>query len=61
MPWSALGWYGLSGELRAQLKLHKFGPPSDTAHERVLAADSDMLLEWLDRILVAESEDAVLH
>jgi len=29
--------------------------------ERVLAADSDTLLRWLDRILVAESVDAVFH
>jgi hypothetical protein len=39
----------------------KFGPPSDSVRERVLAADSDALLEWLGRILDAESVDAVLH
>ena len=36
-------------------------PPSDSVRERVLAADSDTLLQWLDRILVAESVDAVFH
>jgi predicted transposase/invertase (TIGR01784 family) len=51
------------GEATALLRQieRKFGPPSDTVRERVLAADSDTLLEWLDRILVAESVDAVLH
>jgi len=39
----------------------KFGLPSDTVRRRVLAADSDKLLEWLDRILVAESVDALLQ
>ena len=39
----------------------KFGPPSDAVRRRVLAADSDRLLEWLDRILVAESVDALLQ
>ena len=51
------------GEATALLRQieRKFGPPSETVRERVLAADSDTLLEWLDRILVAESVDAVLH
>jgi predicted transposase/invertase (TIGR01784 family) len=51
------------GEATALLRQieRKFGPPSDSVRERVLAADSDTLLEWLDRILVAESVDAVLH
>ncbi|WP_295883688.1 Rpn family recombination-promoting nuclease/putative transposase [uncultured Thiohalocapsa sp.] len=51
------------GEATALLRLieRKFGPPSDSVRERVLAADSDTLLEWLDRILVAESLDALLH
>jgi hypothetical protein len=51
------------GEATALLRLieRKFGPPSDSVRGRVLAADSDTLLEWLDRILVAESLDAVLH
>jgi hypothetical protein len=51
------------GEATAVLRLieRKFGPPSDSVRERVLAADSDTLLEWLDRILVAESVEAVLH
>jgi hypothetical protein len=51
------------GEATALLRQieRRFGPPSDSVRERVLAADSDTLLEWLDRILVAESVDAVLH
>jgi hypothetical protein len=51
------------GEATALLRLieRKFGPPSDAVRERVLAADSETLLAWLDRILVAESVDAVLH
>jgi hypothetical protein len=51
------------GEATALLRQieRKFGPPSDSVRERVLAADSDTLLEWLDRILVAESVEAVLH
>jgi hypothetical protein len=51
------------GEATALLRQieRKFGPPSESVRERVLAADSDTLLEWLDRILVAESVDAVMH
>ena len=51
------------GEATAVLRLieRKFGPPSESVREQVLAADSETLLEWLDRILVAESVDAVLH
>ena len=51
------------GEATALLRIieRTFGPPSDSVRERVLAADSDTLLRWLDRILVAESVDAVFH
>jgi hypothetical protein len=51
------------GEATAVLRLieRKFGPPSESVREQVLAADSETLLEWLDRILVADSVDAVLH
>jgi hypothetical protein len=55
------------GEATALLRLierqmdRSFGPPSDSVRERVLAADSDTLLERLDRILVAKSVEAVLH
>jgi len=51
------------GEATALLRIieRTFGPPSDSVRERVLAADSDTLLQWLDRILVAESVDAVFH
>jgi len=55
------------GEATALLRLierqmdRSFGPPSDSVRERVLAADSDTLLERLDRILVAKSVEAVLQ
>jgi hypothetical protein len=39
----------------------KFGPPSDELRQRIAAADEDTLLEWSERILDAESLDAVLH
>ncbi|WP_058553874.1 Rpn family recombination-promoting nuclease/putative transposase [Thiohalocapsa sp. ML1] len=39
----------------------KFGPPDPAVRERVLAADPATLLAWADRILSAESLDAVLH
>ncbi|WP_236849062.1 DUF4351 domain-containing protein [Candidatus Thiodictyon syntrophicum] len=39
----------------------KFGPPSETVRTRVGSADPETLLRWSDRILTAESLDAVLH
>jgi len=39
----------------------KFGDLPDGARRRVESADSDTLLEWLDRILTAESIDEVMH
>jgi hypothetical protein len=39
----------------------KFGPPSETVRARVGSADPETLLRWSDRILTAESLDAVLH
>ena len=39
----------------------KFGAVPDATRERVESADTDTLLEWLDRILTADSIDEVLH
>ena len=39
----------------------KFGPPSETVRARISSADPDALLRWSDRILTADSLDAVLH
>jgi flagellar biosynthesis/type III secretory pathway protein FliH len=39
----------------------KFGPPDPAVRERVLAADAATLLAWADRILSADSLDAVLQ
>jgi hypothetical protein len=39
----------------------KFGPPSEPVRARISSADPDTLLRWSDRILTADSLDAVLH
>ena len=39
----------------------KFGPPSESVRERISSADPKTLLDWSERILTAESLDAVLH
>ena len=39
----------------------KFGPPSEPVRARISSADPDSLLRWSDRILTADSLDAVLH
>jgi hypothetical protein len=39
----------------------KFGPPTETVRERIELADSETLLEWSDRILIAQTLDEVLH
>lgn len=53
------------GEATAVLRLIERGlePPRDSVCGRVLAKHSETLLEWLDRIPVAESEseDGVLQ
>ncbi|WP_200241476.1 Rpn family recombination-promoting nuclease/putative transposase [Thiohalocapsa halophila] len=51
------------GEAAVLLHLieRKFGTPSQAVRERVAAADSDTLLTWSERILTAESVEAVLH
>lgn len=39
----------------------RFGPPPEAVRQRILGADSESLLRWSDRILSAESLEAVLH
>jgi hypothetical protein len=39
----------------------KFGPPSETVRERVTQANPEVLLEWSERILEAQTLDEVLH
>jgi len=51
------------GEATMLLRLleHKFGTVSDQQRRRVLAADADTLLDWLDRTFTATDVDEVLH
>jgi hypothetical protein len=39
----------------------KFGVPSAALRERINTADPETLLHWSERILTADSVDAVLH
>jgi hypothetical protein len=39
----------------------KFGPPSAAVRARTLAADGKTLRDWSERLLIADSVDAVLH
>ena len=39
----------------------KFGAPSETIRRRVADADADTLLRWSERILTADSLEAMLH
>ena len=41
--------------------LLKFGPPSEAVYRLVSAADTETLLRWSERILTAESVDALLN
>lgn len=49
----------------AKVLLHqieqKFGPPSESVRQRLAEADAETLLSWSERILTADSLDAVLH
>ncbi len=49
--------------LRALLRLieQKFGPPSAATRQRIVTADAGTLLRWSERILSADSLDALLH
>ena len=51
------------GEATMLLRLieRKFGPPSETVRERVTQANPEILLEWSERILEAQTLDEVLH
>jgi hypothetical protein len=59
------GWQkGLQqGEARALLRLLEkhFGPVDPGTRDRIAAADADLLLEWIDRSLTAESLADVFH
>ncbi len=39
----------------------KFGAPSQAVRDRVVSADADTLLHWSERILTADSVEALLH
>jgi hypothetical protein len=39
----------------------KFGPPSESVRQRIAAADAGTRLHWSERILTADSLEAVLH
>jgi hypothetical protein len=62
MPTLAEQWEQ-QGEAKVRLRLiqRKFGPPTDSVRQRIEEADAETLLEWSERILNAESLDAVLH
>jgi predicted transposase/invertase (TIGR01784 family) len=51
------------GEAKMLLRLieRKFGPPSEPVRARITQADPDTLLDWSERILVAQSLDEVWH
>jgi len=51
------------GEATMLLRLleGKFGTVSDQQRRRILAADADTLLDWLDRTFTAADVDEVLH
>ncbi len=51
------------GEAIVLLRLieRKFGPPSEAIRRRIADADSDTLLRWSERILSADTLDALLH
>jgi hypothetical protein len=51
------------GEAAILLRLidRKFGAPSESVRARITSADPETLLRWCDRILTADSLDAVLN
>ncbi len=50
-----------AAEMLLRLIERKFGPPSEPVRARITQADPDTLLDWSERILVAQSLDEVLH
>jgi hypothetical protein len=61
MPTLAEQWVR-QGEVKVLLRLigRKFGPPSDGVRQRIEGADEDTLFRWAERVLDAESLEAVL-
>ena len=53
----------LEGQAAILLRLidRKFGTPSAAVQQLIASADEETLLRWSDRILTAESIDALLH
>jgi hypothetical protein len=51
------------GEARVLIRLmtRKFGEIPSSVRSRIESADSDLLLEWSERVLTADSIDEVLH
>ncbi|MBK5937858.1 hypothetical protein [Halochromatium roseum] len=53
----------LQGEAEMLLRQmeRKFGPTDVRLRQQIQAADAETLLEWSDRILTAETPEAVFH
>lgn len=51
------------GEAKVLVRLieRKFGPPSESVRQRISGADPETLLCWSERMLTADSLEAVLH
>ena len=49
------------GKVLVRLIERKFGPPTESVRERISGADPETLLRWSERILTADTLDAVLH
>jgi hypothetical protein len=55
------GWQkGEAAVLLRQME-RKFGPPGEAVRQRIAQADAETLLRWSERILTADSLEAVLH
>ena len=48
-------------ELLLRLVERKFGPADAQLRQQIQEADAETLLEWSDRILTAETPEAVFH
>ena len=51
---------GVANVLLRQIE-RKFGPPSESVRQRIACADPETLLSWSERILTADTVEAVLH
>jgi hypothetical protein len=58
--WQAGRQEGVANVLLLQIE-RKFGPPSEAVRARITSADPETQLAWTERILTAETLDAVLH